>query len=128
MWIPLTDAYETKGIFILPPEPNKNATESFKEWMEQGGRELVMQKVKQKLVWPEVPFGSCLLFSPTLFHGSVVNDTDETRWSLNARFKSLFSPYGSQEKGLGSFYLPIRMAPATHFGLEYKIPQGFQEL
>ena len=35
LWIPLTDAYETKGIFILPPEPNKIANLNFKEWMEK---------------------------------------------------------------------------------------------
>ena len=73
------------------------------------------------------PFGSFLLFSPTLMHGSVMNKTNETRWSLNTRFKALFTPYHSQEKGLGSFYLPIRTAPATHFGLKYSPPAGMKE-
>ena len=127
LWIPMTDAHDTKGVFLLPPDANRNALGHFRDWMKMGGRERVMQEVQKDLVWPEVPFGSILLFSPTLLHGSVVNETNETRWSFNTRFKSLFSPYGSQEKGLGSFYLPIRTAPATHFGLHYQAPVGFEE-
>ena len=87
----------------------------------------MMQEIQHELVWAEVPFGSFLLFTPTLLHGSVVNDTSETRWSFNTRFKSLFTPYGSQEKGLGSFYLPIRTTPVTHFGLKYATPAGLGE-
>ena len=127
LWIPLTDTYDTKGVFLLPPEANQRALQHFKAWMKEGGRERVMQEIQHELVWAEVPFGSFLLFTPTLLHGSVINDTNETRWSFNTRFKSLFTPYGSQEKGLGSFYLPIRTTPATHFGLQYAKPAGLGE-
>jgi len=127
LWIPLTDTYDTKGVFLLPPEANQRALQHFKAWMKEGGRERVMQEIQHELVWAEVPFGSFLLFTPTLLHGSVMNDTNETRWSFNTRFKSLFTPYGSQEKGLGSFYLPIRTTPATHFGLQYAKPAGLGE-
>ena len=127
LWIPLTDTYDTKGVFLLPPEANQRALQHFKAWMKEGGRERVMQEIQHELVWVEVPFGSFLLFTPTLLHGSVMNDTNETRWSFNTRFKSLFTPYGSQEKGLGSFYLPIRTTPATHFGLQYAKPAGLGE-
>ena len=70
----------------------------------------------------EVPFGKIVLFSPNLFHGSVANNTEETRWSLNVRIKSLFSPYNSDEKGLGSFYSPVRLSPSTKIGLSYVQP------
>jgi len=126
LWVPLTDAHGSKGIFLLPPNANQNALKNFKDWMQRGGRGKVMEEIQEDLVWPEVPFGSFLLFSPTLLHGSLVNETNETRWSWNTRFKSLFSPYGSQEKGLGSFYLPILTSPATHFGLQYSPPEGLK--
>ena len=38
LWIPLTDAYETKGIFILPPEPNKTQLRALKNgWNREDG-------------------------------------------------------------------------------------------
>ena len=122
IWLPLTNVYDTKGIFILKPAANKEALKHFKQWMEDGGYERIMQEIGSRLIWSEVPFGSFLLFSPTLIHGSIVNQTGETRWSLNCRFKSLLTPYGSQEKDLGCFYLPIRTTSATQFGRYYSAP------
>tara|TARA_Y100000590_G_scaffold388181_1_gene462363 strand:- start:8195 stop:9019 length:825 start_codon:yes stop_codon:yes gene_type:complete len=127
MWIPLTNVYKTKSIFILPPEVNKKILVDFKKLMEEGGRERVFEEIKSELIWVDINYGSLLLFSPNLIHGSVKNETDETRWSFNTRFKSLFSPYISQEKGLGSFYLPISVRPATIKGMEYKIPKDFND-
>ena len=85
-----------------------------------------MKEIETDLIFAEVPFGSYLLFSSNLIHGSVVNNSGETRWSFNTRFKGLFTPYASQEKGLGSFYQPIRMTATTHFGLQYSHPNGMQ--
>ena len=31
-----------------------------------------------------------------------INETNDTRWSMNCRFKSIFSPYG--DKKLGEFF------------------------
>jgi sporadic carbohydrate cluster 2OG-Fe(II) oxygenase len=127
VWLPLTDCYDSKSICILPPKDNNEALTHFKQWMENGGRERVFREVEDKLVWVDIPYGYCLIFTPTLIHGSTVNKTNETRWSFNTRFKALFTPYYSQEKGLGSFYLPIRTAPATHFGLKYTPPAGMEQ-
>jgi len=124
LWVPLTDVFQSKGMFLLPLKKNRIAVNHFKEWVIQGGREKVFEEIQDDLVWPNVPFGSFLLFSPTLIHGSVPNQSSETRWSFNARFKSLFSPYASEEKSLGTFYLPTSLMPATRLGLEYRPPQG----
>ena len=40
----------------------------------------------------EVNFGEALVFNAGLFHGSKNNLTDETRWTINVRFKNVFSP------------------------------------
>lgn len=122
IWVPLTDCYGTKSMFILPKKESLLVNTKIFSWLEKGGRELVMDKISKDLVWLEVPFKKIVLFSPNLFHGSVSNDTDETRWSLNVRVKSLFSPYNSEEKGLGNFYSPIRISPSTKIGLSYVQP------
>ena len=68
-----------------------------------------------------------LLFTQNMMHGNRVNQEPDTRWSMNCRFTGLFTPYTSQEKKLGSFYLPITMRPVSQVGLDYEPPGGFEE-
>ena len=75
--------------------------------------------------WLEIPYGNVLLFSQNLMHGNRINQEPETRWSMNCRFKSLFSPYA--EKRLGEFFEPITIRPATRLGMTYRLPGGFKE-
>ena len=53
-------------------------------------------------------------------HGNVINKENETRWTMNCRFKSVFTPY--KDKKIGEFYEPITLKPATKRGLNYKFP------
>ena len=62
--------------------------------------------------------GNFLLFNQSLPHGNVVNKTNETRISINCRFKGLFTPYA--RKKLGSFFSPLTVMPASQLGLNYK--------
>ena len=80
--------------------------------------------MKSDIIWPEIKYGEFIIFSPNLFHGSIVNDTTETRWSLNSRFKSLFTPYSSETKHLGTFYDPITTKPITELGVKYENPKN----
>ena len=41
-----------------------------------------------------VKFGEALFFSTAILHGSNINKENETRFSLNIRFKNIFSPSG----------------------------------
>ena len=69
----------------------------------------------------DVKFGECLIFSPTLFHGNVINETDITRLSINCRFKNLFSHEPKNgERRLGSFYKVLNISPVTKIGLGYR--------
>ena len=54
------------------------------------------------------------------YNSIVVNKEKETRWSLNCRFKSIFSPY--LDKKIGEFFLPITTRAATEIGINYKSP------
>ena len=53
------------------------------------------------------------------------DDEATTRWSLNCRFKGLFSPYA--DKRLGEFFEPITLRPASRLGLDYELPGDFDE-
>ena len=49
------------------------------------------------------------------------NDEKETRWSMNCRFKSVFSPYG--DKKIGEFFGPITLRAASELGVKYNLPK-----
>ena len=54
-------------------------------------------------------------------HGNRVNFEKETRWSLNCRFKGVFTPYG--DKKIGEFFEPITLRPVSKQGMNYKLPK-----
>ena len=124
-WIPLVDVYDTKSMFILSPEANRAAYPKLKWLAEEGGTSRWYEEVKNNVKWLMVPYGKVLIFSPNLLHGNIVNRTPETRWSLNCRLTGLFTPYSSQEKSLGGFYLPITPHVVSRIGMNYQPPEGF---
>jgi sporadic carbohydrate cluster 2OG-Fe(II) oxygenase len=125
-WLPLVDVRATKSMFILPRPKSEAVIARFADFSE-GGMRALYDEVKRDLVWLDIPYGKVLIFCPNFLHGNVVNDEATTRWSLNARFTGLFSPYDSPEKDLGSFYLPITVRPTTRLGMAYRPPSGFRE-
>jgi len=120
-WLPLVDTYKTKSMFILPPEKNREIVPKLPEY-DQGGMSKIFKEVKDDLVWLDVPYGKVLLFSTNLFHGNIINEEKETRWSLNCRITGLFTPYGNFEKKIGSFYLPITTKTISRIGMDCKFP------
>ena len=68
----------------------------------------------------KVDEGQYLIFNQNLPHGNIVNVENETRWSLNCRFKGLFTPYA--QKKLGEFFEPIILKAASMHGMHYKLP------
>ena len=126
-WVPLVDAYDTKSMFLLPPENNRRIFPQIRQIVEDGNMDLLFEEVKDQVVWLTVPYGKVLIFSPNLLHGNVVNQEKRTRWSLNCRFTGLFTPYTSCEKSLGGFYLPITTRIVSRVGMNYQTPKGFDE-
>lgn len=125
-WLPLVDVFETKSMFILPRPKSKVVARQLNE-LGDGGMGVLYEKVKEDLVWLNIPYGKVLLFDSSCLHGNVVNSTPTTRWSLNCRFTGLFTPYTSYEKKLGSFYLPITTRAVSLIGMQYEQPCGFRE-
>lgn len=124
-WLPLVDVYDTKAMFILAPEHNRTVRGAMSN-LPDGGRSFDLYATYQdKFHWVPVPYGKVLVFSPILLHGNVVNETAETRWSLNCRLTGLFTPYASEEKCLGRFYTPVTPKVASRIGMNFREPEGF---
>ncbi len=120
LWLPLVNCYSSKSMFILPRSKSDDILHNFPDYSHLTA-EALYQKIESDLVWFDVKYGQAAIFSHSLLHGNRVNDELETRWTINVRFKSLLSPYGS--KGLGESFLPITLRPATRIGFNYQKPQ-----
>ena len=62
-----------------------------------------------------------MLFNQTLPHGNRINREKETRWSLNCRFKGVFTPY--RDKRLGEFFEPITLRKISQLAIKYNLPK-----
>lgn len=113
LWVPLVDCYRTKALWILPP----SHMDKFR-W--EGNAEEMFKRIEPYIEYVPVKYGEVLVFNSTLPHGNRVNREDSTRWSLNCRFKSVFTPYGRKE--LGEHFEPITLRAASRIGLEYQAP------
>src|SRR5581483_5214546 len=115
LWVPFVDCSGTKSMFFCDKEMSeKTNIRQYKNSAE------LYKAVEPNCTFMDCKYGEALIFTQNIMHGNVVNTTDETRWSLNCRFKGLFSPYA--DKKLGEFFEPIEIRPATKFGLEYEYP------
>lgn len=113
LWVPLVDCYRTKAMWILPPEHAK-------EFRLVGSSVEMFDRIKPHIKYLDIKYGEVLLFNSTLPHGNTVNLEDSTRWSLNCRFKSVWTPYGRKE--LGEHFEPITLRAASRIGLDYRYP------
>jgi len=119
LWIPLVNCYKTKSMYILKPKDYESFLRK-KNIKNINNSEKIFKLVKNKLKFLKINYGEYLIFNQTLPHGNVVNLENTTRWSLNCRFKSYFSPYG--DKKIGEFFVPITTKAMTEIGLNYKEP------
>ena len=81
-----------------------------------------MIKIKKKFKFLKANYGEIIIFSPLILHGNIVNQTNETRFSLNCRFKSLLSPYDvmvKSHRNIPNFYKPMNVKPLTKIGFNY---------
>ncbi len=106
-------------MFLLPPTHTQALHGRFIEYRNKSSEDLY-QDIKEDLEWIEIKYGEVLLFNQNLPHGNRVNTENETRWSMNCRFKSVFSPYG--DKKLGEFFEPVTLRPASRVGMQYQYP------
>ena len=122
IWAPLTDAYNTKSMSIVPKDHSKVLE---KEITNSHSMFEFTKNASKHCFTPKVNFGQALLFHPSLFHLSHTNEEKETRLSLNIRFKNLFSPYGLKDPGL--FFYPIEISSVTKLAYEFEMLENNNE-
>jgi len=120
VWLPLVDCYKTKSMYILPPKKANELKHLFSDKKIKNSDD-IFKKIKRHLVWLNVKYGQVVIFDQSLPHGNVINKEKEARWSMNCRFKSIFTPYA--DKRIGEYYEPITLKAASKKGISYKLPE-----
>ena len=120
VWLPLVDCYKTKAMYLLPPLADKKLKEDFIQFSSSSSEEL-FRRIEKEVIWIEIKAGEVLIFNQNLPHGNRINHETETRWSMNCRFKGIFTPYG--DKKIGEFFEPITLKAASRTGMTYRFPQ-----
>ena len=120
VWVPLVDCYGTKTMYLLPPDKTKLLEREFATNSHHDSEHL-FSLIEKDVEWLTVKRGQVLIFNQTLPHGNRVNMENETRWSMNCRFKGIFTP--TADKKLGEFFEPITLRPMSEIGLGYKLPK-----
>ena len=116
LWIPLTDAYETNSMFIFDYRESADILKKIHSEQEVYIEELIQPRHFQK-----INVGQILLFNPALIHGNVLNQTKQTRVSLNIRFKSLFTPDGlNTSRGFGTYYRLFKLSEWTRLAFDLR--------
>ena len=119
VWLPLVNCFGTKSMFLLPPKAANNLSDDFK-LHSQGNSEDLFNVIKNDVNWIKINYGEVLVFNQACPHGNRVNKENETRWSMNCRFKGLFTPY--KDKKIGEFFEPITLRPVSKIAMSYKLP------
>jgi sporadic carbohydrate cluster 2OG-Fe(II) oxygenase len=124
LWIALVDVAATQSMFILTRERDAVWRERMREFRGRSVEEL-FGALEGDVEYLTIPYGNVLCFTHTSMHGNRMNVEHAARWSLNVRFKGLFTPYS--DKKLGDFFDPVTLRPASRIGIDYRLPAGFDE-
>lgn len=120
VWLPLVNCSKTKSMFILPPSKYEKIKKIFQQ-KKSFSSEQIFKKIKKDLIWINIKYGQVLLFNQCLPHGNTINNEKESRWSLNCRFKSVFTPYS--DKKIGEFFEPITLRKVSELAIKYSLPK-----
>ena len=122
LWVPFTKCFEENSMYIIQKEKSMEMMSKIKEYSYLGMKKLEEDYKEYKEFIHLLP-NQILIFSPTLFHGNVLNKTSQTRVSINCRFKNIFAPESTNpERRLGTFYQVFKTSVLTQIALSYKDP------
>jgi len=120
VWLPLVNCLKTKSMYILPPSKYNKIRKIFLE-KSSFSSEKIFKRIRKDLKWIKIKYGEVMIFNQCLPHGNTLNKEDETRWSLNCRFKSVFSPY--RDKKIGEFFEPVTLKTVSELAINYNLPK-----
>ncbi len=120
VWMPLVNCFKTKSMYILPPSKYNKIKKIFLE-KSSFSSEKIFKRIRKDLKWIKIKYGEVMIFNQCLPHGNILNKENETRWSLNCRFKSVFSPYS--DKKIGEFFEPVTLKTVSELAIDYNLPK-----
>jgi sporadic carbohydrate cluster 2OG-Fe(II) oxygenase len=120
VWLPLVNCYKSKSMYILPQNKKHAIDDAFAN-SGNSTSEMLFKYIESDIESLKINFGQLLIFNQGLPHGNRVNLESETRWSMNCRFKGVFTPY--KDKKVGDFFEPITLRPASLNGIGYIYPE-----
>lgn len=124
-WVPFVDVKKTNSMFIINPQKSIYLLKKIKK-SKKFTINNIFKENKKDIKWLNIKFGEGMIFSPNCLHGNVMNIEKNTRWSINVRFKNLYSPYNKlqeNEKKIGSFYNVYTPKIITQFNLKHSFDE-----
>ena len=120
LWVPFVSVKKTQSMFIINPSDSLNILKKLKKNKILNLKK-ILKEYQTTMKWITLKKGEAILFSPNCLHGNIVNKEKNTRWSINVRYKNLYSPYTSldNEKKIGSFYKPLSLKAVSIFNLRH---------
>ena len=119
-WLPLVNVFSTKSIYDLPIEKSMKIEKEITKYNFKG-TDIIFNKHKKNIKFLKLNYGEGLIFSSNILHGNKINLTKQTRFSLNCRFKSVFTPQNKNltNKTNSNMYSNISLKPASVLGMKY---------
>lgn len=112
IWLPLVNCKKTMNMFFFPI----NQTEKTKKFLlNEKSKDPEKFAKKNGFLPTKVNFGEFIIFWTKLYHYVPINSENQTRWSLNFRYKNLFSPYS--QKGYLDYFEPVNYSEVTNLVL-----------
>ena len=89
LWVPLVNVFGNKSMYIFDKKLSINEINKMEKY-KYSGMNLIYNRNKNKKKFLKIKKGEYLIFSPNLLHGNITNTTNETRISMNSRFKNFY--------------------------------------
>jgi len=99
IWLPLVDCKKTMAFRFLNIKHSKKITKMIKTGI---SKKKILDYANKNSVSLNLKYGEFAMFWTGIYHYAVMNLEKNTRWSINLRYKNLFSPYGM--KGFMDFF------------------------
>lgn len=115
VWLPLVNCYKSMSFKFL----NKKNSETVLKMIKKNANENKINKfVKKNGVGLETKKGEFIIFWTGIYHFATINSEKDCRWSINLRYKNLYSPYGM--KGYLDFFEIKSLSSISDLALEHK--------
>lgn len=107
---PLTPITPEQNMFILPLPEWKKQTDLISK---AKNLQDLTESLKDSFHYLNLKAGEAFVFWHRLPHGNNINLSQQSHWSINFRFKNIFTPY--KEKGLGDYFVPYKLSRFNEF-------------